>query len=211
MSFNRFHLSFLKNECVHQLVALRQEQAAVWEELLQLEMRVLCRILPHSFDQLQNFIAPLDYSPLMKERKAVQLQNEYYKTIQEAKRQWLHICLTAYEIKLQEYDQRYQETLSRLQSALFDHTNVHGTSLFDDINRYITSRITQLKRGLSDRMLAFRGRLLRRRRVSASTKNTIGVSPEPFLDLLSNPFTTLEWHHLSLGKLGFLSTDGSLL
>ena len=202
VSFNRFHLSSLKNECVHQLITIRQQQAAVWEELLKLEMRVLCRLLPHSFDQLHTFISPIEYSPLMNERKAVQLQNGYYKTIQEAKRQLLHICLTAYEIKLQEYDAKYQEILSRLQSLLVNITNVDGASLSVDIDGFMAYQTTQLKQEISGRMSIFRGRLLRRRHVSATTKNTIGVSPEPYLDLLSNPFTTLEWHHLSLGKLG---------
>ena len=196
-------LSFLKPEFVHQLVTIRQEQAVVWEDLLQLEMRVLCRLLPHSFDHLHDFISPINYSPSTTQRKAVQLQNGYYKMIQEAKRQWLHICLTAYEIKLQEYDQRYQDTLSQLQSALFDYTNVYDASLLEDINGYMTSQIIQLKQGISDRMSVFRGRLLRRRHVSAATKHTIGVSPEPYLDLLSHPFTTLEWQHLSLGTLVF--------
>jgi hypothetical protein len=29
----------------------------------------------------------------------------------------------------------------------------------------------------------------------------IGVCPEPYLDLISNPFNTLEWHYLSLGQI----------
>jgi hypothetical protein len=42
--------------------------------------------------------------------------------------------------------------------------------------------------------------VLKNRAISINT-NIIGVSPEPYLDLISNPFNALEWHHLSLGKI----------
>ncbi|CAF3328637.1 unnamed protein product [Rotaria socialis] len=34
---------------------------------------------------------------------------------------------------------------------------------------------------------------------SSSTKNVIGVSPEPYLDLISNPFDKRQWNYLSFG------------
>jgi hypothetical protein len=47
---------------------------------------------------------------------------------------------------------------------------------------------------------SFRRVLLQNRQRSASTKNTIGVSPEPYLDLISNPFDRRQWNQLSLGN-----------
>ena len=41
-------------------------------------------------------------------------------------------------------------------------------------------------------MPIFRRKLLRRRQHSSVTKKTIGVFPQPYLDLISNPFSALE-------------------
>ncbi|CAM4958724.1 unnamed protein product, partial [Rotaria socialis] len=40
---------------------------------------------------------------------------------------------------------------------------------------------------------------LQNRQRSSSTKNVIGVSPEPYLDLISNPFDKRQWNYLSFG------------
>ncbi|CAF4569796.1 unnamed protein product, partial [Rotaria socialis] len=42
-------------------------------------------------------------------------------------------------------------------------------------------------------MASFRKIILQNRQRSSSTKNTIGVSPEPYLDLISNPFNKSQW------------------
>jgi len=166
-----------------------------------LEIRILCKFLPPNFDHLQNFITPITYVPLNNEQKTIQLNNKRYKMIQEAKRTWLHIFLTVYEIKLQEYDQQYQEVLTQLKSLLLHNTSVYGVSLFNQINQYIIYRTNQLKQDIANKMSAFRRKLLLNRQRSSSTKIMISVSPEPYLDLISNPFNTLQWHHLSLGKI----------
>ncbi|CAF1393904.1 unnamed protein product, partial [Rotaria magnacalcarata] len=41
--------------------------------------------------------------------------------------------------------------------------------------------------------------ILQNRQRSSSTKNVIGVSPEPYLDLISNPFDKRQWNYLSFG------------
>ncbi|CAF5175679.1 unnamed protein product, partial [Rotaria magnacalcarata] len=48
-------------------------------------------------------------------------------------------------------------------------------------------------------MASFRRIILQNRQRSSSTKNVIGVSPEPYLDLISNPFNKRQWNYLSLG------------
>jgi hypothetical protein len=189
----------LKNVFINRLITIRQKQTEIYEEQVMLEIRILYKFLPLNFDHLQHFITPVTYVPLNNERKAIQLKNEHYKMIQATKRTWLHIFLSTYEIKLQEYDQQYQELLIQLESLLLNNTNVHGVSLFNDINRYMTYRTNQLKQDISNKMSSFQGKLLRNRQRSSSTKNTINVSPEPYLDLDFNPFNTLEWRHLSLG------------
>ncbi|CAF4629405.1 unnamed protein product, partial [Rotaria socialis] len=73
-----------------------------------LEIRIYCKFLPLNFDHLENFISPTDYSPLNNNQKAIEMKNKHYKIIQEAKRQWLNYFLNIYEIKIQEYEQQYQ-------------------------------------------------------------------------------------------------------
>ena len=51
---------------------------------------------------------------------------------------------------------------------------------------------------------SFRRVILRNRQRSLATKDTIGVSPETYLDLISNPFNARQWNQLSLGKISLL-------
>ncbi|CAF4314345.1 unnamed protein product, partial [Adineta steineri] len=132
------------DQFIHQLVTIRQKQTQLLEELLQLEMRILYKFLPTDLDQQETIVALIAYIPL---------NNKRYKMIQDAKRQWLHISLSVYETKLQEYNHQ-------LESILLNNTSLQVT----------------LK------------------------NNVISVSPEPYLDLISNPFNKREWQYLSLGK-----------
>jgi hypothetical protein len=52
-------------------------------------------------------------------------------------------------------------------------------------------------------MSSYRRIILQNRQRSSSTKNSIGVSREPYLDLIMNPFDTRPWNHLSLGNTFF--------
>ncbi|CAF2215070.1 unnamed protein product [Rotaria magnacalcarata] len=49
-------------------------------------------------------------------------------------------------------------------------------------------------------MASFRRIILQNRQRSSSTKNVIGVSPEPYLNLISNPFDKRQWNYLSFGS-----------
>jgi hypothetical protein len=60
-------------------------------------------------------------------------------------------------------------------------------------------------------MASFRKIILQNRQRSSSTKNVIGVSPEPYLDLISNPFDKRQWNYLSLGKTFFLKLFNKIL
>ena len=48
------------------MLAIRQEQIKMWEEMLKLEMQASCKFLPIEFHQLQQFLAPLSYVPVQK-------------------------------------------------------------------------------------------------------------------------------------------------
>jgi hypothetical protein len=166
-----------------------------------LETRVLHKFLPHNFDQLQNFISPITYVPLNNEQKTIQCNNKHYQIIQAAKRIWLDIFFSAHEIKLQKYDEQYQEVLLQLDSLLLSNTRIDNRTLFNQINQYMTYRTKQLQKEICHKMSSFRGKVLHHRQCSAVTKTSIDVAPEPFLDRISNPFNKREWNYLSLGKI----------
>ncbi|CAF1289522.1 unnamed protein product [Rotaria sordida] len=144
-----------QDDYTNELITIRQKQAEIWQEQLMLEMRILCKFLPQNFNHLENFIAPIAYLPLNNNEKIVAVKNKHYKIIQEGKRIWLNYFLNIYEIKLQEYEEQYQNKFNKLESQLLDKSIING--------------------------------------------HTIGVSPEPYLDLISNPFNKRQWNYLSLG------------
>ena len=121
-----------------------------------LEMRILYKFLPIDFDHLQNLLVSITYSPLNNNQKAIDLNNKCYKKIQETKRQWLHKMLSVYEIKLQQYDQQYQEVLMQLKYLLINNTSMNGLSLFNDINQDMLYRTNQLHKDISNKMCPFK-------------------------------------------------------
>ncbi|CAF1196361.1 unnamed protein product [Adineta steineri] len=194
-----YELIITQCSTVDQLLTIRLKQAEIYEEQLKLEMRILYQFLPENFNLLQSFISPITSVSLNNPQKSIQLKNERIKIIKEAKRKWLHLFLSAYEIKLQEYDLQYQEVLKQLESIISNNTNIDGVTLLNKINQYMSYRTNRMKQDVSNKMFAFQRKLRRNHRRSSSTKNMISVSSEPYLDLVSNPFTTTEWQYLMLG------------
>ncbi|CAF5196910.1 unnamed protein product, partial [Rotaria magnacalcarata] len=171
------------NEFCNQLITIRENQAEIWKEHLMLEIRIHCKFLPPNFDHLENFISSIDYLPLNNNTKIIEIKNKRYKMIQETKRQWLNYFLNIYEIKIQEYEQQYQNEFIQLESLL---SNNNDKTMLNNIKEYINNRINRLKKDIYDKMASFRRIILQNRQRSSSTKNVIGVSPEPYLDLISN-------------------------
>ncbi|CAF3776931.1 unnamed protein product, partial [Rotaria socialis] len=189
-----------QNEYINRLITIREQQAEIWKEQLMLEIRINCKFLPQTFDYLENFISSVDYLPLDNNQKAIEIKNKRYKIIQEAKRLWLNYFLNIHEIKIQQYEQQYQNEFIKLKS-LFSNNNdiINDTTLLNNIKEYINNRINRLKKDIHDKMASFRRIILQNRQRSSSTKTIVGVSSEPYLDLISNPFDKRQWNYLSLG------------
>lgn len=167
-----------------------------------LETRIHCNFLPKNFDYLEDFITPINYLPLNNNPKAIDIKNKRYKIIQEAKRLWLNYFLNIYEIKTQEYEEQYQNEFINLESHLFANNNIsNNTTVLNNIKEYINNRIDGLKKDIYHKMSPFRKIILQNRQRSSSTKDVIGVSSEPYLDLISNPFNKRQWNYLSLGEI----------
>ncbi len=91
--------------------------------------------------------------------------------------------------------------MSCFSDRINNSTATTTTTAFNYIKDYINSRTSTLQKDIVHQMSSsFRRVLLQNRQRSSSTKNTIGVSPESYLDLISNPFDTRQWSHLSLGN-----------
>ena len=143
------------------------------------------------------------------DRRGVQWKNARYKLIQDTKRRLLTMIIRTYEIRLQEYDEHYQQVLLELESLLLHQTSMNGASLLRDINEYMTCRTHQLAVDVSTKLTRFRRQLLQLRKTIARTKPTIGVSPEPYMDVIENPFNAHEWNQLLLGKIS--SSDHGIM
>ncbi|CAF3424348.1 unnamed protein product, partial [Rotaria socialis] len=127
------------------------------------------------------------------------LINKRYKTIQEAKRICLNVFLNSCEVQLQEYDQQYENEFLQLESHLLNNININGSCVYQQIQQHMNYQTNKLKRQVSMKIRSLRGILIKNRRRSSSAKNTIGVWPEPYIDLLTNVFNRYEWNYLSFG------------
>ena len=135
-------------------------------------------------------------------QKCIEIKNKRYKIIQEGKRVWLNYVFSTYENQIYEYEQQYHCEYIKLESQLLlNNPSVTNSTLFNHINEYINCRINRLKKEIYDKMSPFRRILLQNRQRSSSAQTTIGVSPEPYLDLMYNPFLRSQWNHLSLGMI----------
>ena len=193
----------------HRLLTIRQQQANIWKELVILKTRILCKFLPTDLDNLEHFIAPHPpdiYSPMISDSKAIQFNHQRSHIIKEAKRNWLNICLNVYEFKMQEFEEQYQSEFKQFKTQLLNGTtnDDDGAVVCNHLKEYLTYETTKLKKDILRQVSLFHTKLRQQYRHSSQTKHTIGVSSEPYLDLISNPFTKTEWNYLSLGKNIFL-------
>ncbi|CAF3586434.1 unnamed protein product, partial [Adineta steineri] len=194
-----YQLSINLTEYINKLITIRQQQGEIWKDYLMLEMRILCNFLPENFGHLEHFIGSIIYLPLNNDQRSIELKNKRYKFIQEAKRAWLNIFFNAYEYQLQKYEQQYENEFKQLEIQLLNRITIDGSSILNKINEYLTYRTNRLKQDILKKISSSRGILLKNRQRSSSTKNMIGVSPEPYLDLIKNPFNRLQWNQLTLG------------
>lgn len=200
---------------MHRLTTIRQQQVTIWKELVQLKIRVSCKFLPTNFDNLEDFLTPIHYTPLNNQRRSIELRNKSYKIIQETKRRWLDIHLNAYHVQIQTYDQHYEHEFKQFELNIRPRTMVTTTtittadqslSLVKKIQDYLTEQTNRLKAGTYTQISSYRKKLVKDRQHLLSVgKTMVGVSPSPYLDLLFNPCNKHQWRILSLGKLTYLS------
>ncbi|CAF5047656.1 unnamed protein product, partial [Rotaria socialis] len=80
-----------------------------------LEQRILRQFLPLNFDQFENITAPDFYSPPIYDRTLVDMQNKRRTILKQGKRTLLNIFYAAYEYKVDEQEEQYQQSLNQFE------------------------------------------------------------------------------------------------
>lgn len=158
--------------------------------------------LPKNFHQLEYFIAPNLYKPLIKDSYALEFKQKHYKIIQETKRTWVNIYLHAYEIKYQEYEHQYEEDLQQFEfNNLNDNPQNERINFMESFRSYMNYRINRLKQEIfHENLPIYRRKLLRLgRRFKWKNKSQVNIFPNIILDLIRHPFTTVELAFLARG------------
>ncbi|CAF0911704.1 unnamed protein product [Rotaria sordida] len=191
---------------IQSLINLRRKQLQVLEEMTMFEVRILCKHLPKSINQLNKMI-PLDnnittHDVSIQNRTLSQqeLSKKYRKEIQNLKRSILHETLKKYENMIEEDEHLYQKELFLFEHQLSQHTN-DVNNLIICLNTYLNHYTNKMIQQIRYRETIFRMKLYhpRHHRKSASTSSNqnISVHPEIILDIPENIFTDEELTLLS--------------
>ena len=93
----------LIDKFIQELLNIREQQTKIWEQQLLLEIRVYSKFLPQEYDQLEEMLLTFDTclpsnnnNPL----ERIQIQNQLFKIIQEAKHQWLNLSRDTERIEM---------------------------------------------------------------------------------------------------------------
>ena len=156
------------------------------------------KFLPPHFDQLDSFIAPDFYAPLIgdddDDAAAVKWQMKRFKHLQETKRTWLAIHMQAHEANMAYMECHYQQELNQFERQ-------QGIALSQPLKAYLDHRHDRRRDDLSMAMTHVRRTLLRRRRTRSllAIKQVVGVSPEVIFDDPRHVLNAVEREYLSRG------------
>ena len=125
------------------LCQLRQEQLERFEEMTKLEVRILCRILPKSMNELDQLI-PSDRTafsranppPIDNNESLYEIIKNHQKWIRNYKRKMLAKDLEDYESAIEQNEFLYQEALFNLESEVSDGT-IDQRRHFDDLSQQL--------------------------------------------------------------------------
>ena len=122
------------------MIKIREKQSQVLEELYMLEERILCQLLPPTYNCVDNDMSlPNLELPRMDDNKRVELVNTRKKMIQQWKRTMLHNDIKKYEMAIQDYEHKYKEEF-----VIFEQ--ISSKDLIDWITNYMTRRIEKCYR-----------------------------------------------------------------
>jgi hypothetical protein len=192
-----------QQRAMQQLIHIRQSQLETYEELFILKERILYQFLPANFDQLEQYITGEDlYWPLMDDQTLVEMKTKRRKILQEGKRTVLSIYMYAYRLKMNEYEQKYQQALNELELNFSCNTiTTDGLTLFQAVKTYMIHRTDPIKQEIKNKNTHLHQIIARQRRRSSLAKKAVGVSPQITINVRRHLLKDVELDYLSLGKL----------
>ncbi|CAF4563699.1 unnamed protein product, partial [Rotaria magnacalcarata] len=193
------NLTSHQKEAINRLIHLRETELKIRKELLLLEQRILSKLLPVSFDQLDSLIASDFYTPALEDQYLLNYKLKRSKILQETKRTWLDILMESYDVKMKECNRQYREELTQLELDISKQQQHHhdASVLCRTVQAYIKHRTIQIKKDTFQEMASFQGKLTRRRQRSKKAKQTIGVSPEVILNVNDHSLAMIGHEYLS--------------
>ncbi|CAF3592697.1 unnamed protein product [Rotaria socialis] len=108
------NLTSHQKEAINRIIHLRETELKIRKELLLLEQRILSKLLPATFDQLDTLVAYDFYTPTLEHQYSLSYKIKRSKILRETKRTWLNILMESYDVKMKECNRQYQEELTQL-------------------------------------------------------------------------------------------------
>ena len=195
-------LTSAQQEAISHLIHLRQIHLKIYEEFVTLKERILLQFLPRHFDQLEEQITPEYNRPPVVDHILADFKTKRRRILQQAKRSLLSVFAHAYEFKIQECEQEYQQALIEVELNLAKSTMLtSGLTPFHSIKAYMTHHTNRIKQEIHHKISHFNRTIARRRHRSKSAKKTTGICPQVTIDVVRHPMSSDELAYLSRGTL----------
>ena len=197
-----YQLTSMQQQKIDQLIRLRQSQLEIYEEMVMLKERVFHQFLPLNFDQMEQYITTDDfYRPCISDQTLAEMKTKRRKILQQGKRATLQVYMYAYQFKINDSQQRYQQALNELELTFtYSKLTINGLTLFQALQAYMIHRTDRLKQEIHEKLSHYRQIIARHRQRSSMAKKTVGVSPQVTVDVLHHTLNADELDFLSRGK-----------
>ncbi|CAF1515433.1 unnamed protein product [Rotaria magnacalcarata] len=205
-----YNLTHIQRHVLEEIIHLRLTQLQVYQEFMMLEQRILYQFLPPNFDQFEKITAPDFYWPPISDHTLVDMRTTSRTILKQGKRTLLNIFYAAYEYKVDEQEDQYQQSLNQFELQSSTRDQINGMSLIDYFKAYMLHHTNQIISEIFKKLTYFRLNMSHRYQRSSSAKAVVGVSPEVAIDVLHCPYKTEELAHLSLGPSYIRSNQSAL-
>jgi len=214
--------NFLWHQTIQHLCHILQQQLERFEEMTKLEVRILCRILPKSINELDQLI-PSNHHQLPPycnsnplngnnnnnnnhNNSLYEIIKKHQKLIRNYKRQMLAKNLEEYESNIEQNEFLYQEELFNFGSQFSEIQKDQINNLMNCLYEYLHCQTMSKIRKIRFNETIFRYKLLHpchcRSSLANNNNNTISIYPEAIIKIFEKLFTTKELNLLSsLGKI----------
>ena len=161
------------------------------------------QFLPPNFDQLEQVIAHDDfYTPSVEDQTFVEMKTRRRKILQKGKRTMLNIYVYAYQFKIKDYEQQYEQALNEFELKFTSNTiTIDGLTLYQAVEAYLISRTDHMKQEIQDKISHLRQIIARHRQRSSLAKKMVGVSPEIIINVHQHTLNADELASLARGKI----------